>query len=123
MAKADTIKDIKTANGQDVPDSLKQAELDELLTLAKKDGSGNLDAFTSRLTELTASTSTTESESKKAEAPKEKTISVRVNDTIAAFGGEFVDPENRKVIGKKAVDVPRTAFVREKLRTEELVEE
>lgn len=123
MAKADTIKDIKTANGQDVPERLKQAELDELLTLAKKDGADNLDAFTARLTELTASTSTTESGSDKAEAPKEKTVKVRVNDTIAAFGGEFVDPENRTVIGKKAVTVPVTAFVREKLRTEELVED
>lgn len=121
MAKADTIKDIKTANGQDVPESLKQAELDELLTLAKKDGAGNLDAFKSRLAEL--NTSTTESGGTKAEASKEKTVTVRVNDTIAGFGGEFVDPENRRAIGKDAVAVPRTAFVREKLRTEELVED
>lgn len=123
MAKADTIKDIKAANGQDVPERLKQTDLDELLTLAKKDGADHLDAFTARLTELTASTSTTESGSDKAEAPKEKTVKVRVNDTIAGFGGEFVDPENRKVIGKKAVTVPLTAFVREKLRSEELVED
>lgn len=120
MAKADTIRDIKAANGQDVPERLKQAELDELLTLAQG-GADKLDAFKTRLAELT--TSTTESGSDKAEAPKEKTVKVRVNDTIAEFGGEFVDPENRKVIGKKAVTVPLTAFVREKLRSEELVED
>ena len=123
MAKADTIKDIKTANGQDVPERLKQTDLDELLALAKKDGAGDLGAFTARLSELTASTSTIESGGDKAEAPKEKTVKVRVNDTIAEFGGEFVDPDNRKVIGKKAVTVPATAFVREKLRSEELVED
>lgn len=35
MAKKDTVLDIKSANGADVPESLQQKQLDELLELAK----------------------------------------------------------------------------------------
>ncbi|WP_104992717.1 hypothetical protein [Deinococcus sp. NW-56] len=116
MAKTDTISDIKAANGQDVPDSLTQKQLDELLPLAQK-GEEGLTDFQAKLTEFTGGSTST--------APKtsgEKQIKVRVNAAIAAYGGEFTDPDSRAVIGKDAVSVPHTAFVREKLRSEELVE-
>lgn len=112
MAKTDTIKDIKDANGQDAPEALSQKQLDELLVIAKRDGTGSLDAYTTKLGEFQGAKA----------APKENTIKVRVNDAIAAFGGEFTDPGNRRSIGKVPVDVPVTPFVREKLRSEELVE-
>lgn len=112
MAKTDTIKDIKDANGQDAPEALSQKQLDELLVIAKRDSSGALDAYNAKLAEFQGAKA----------APKEKTIMVRVNDAIAAYGGEFTDPDTRLAIGKKPVGVTLTAFVREKLRSEELVE-
>ncbi|MBZ9753000.1 hypothetical protein K7W42_19360 [Deinococcus sp. HMF7604] len=114
MAKADTIRDIEAANGQKVPDSLNQKQLDELLALATRDGAEKLDAFSSKLTELQGGGKSSEKA-----AP---TVTVRVNDAIAAYGGEFTDPGTREVIGKEPTEVPLSPFVREKLRSEELVE-
>ena len=121
MAKADTVRDIKAKNGQDAPEALTAKQLEELLDIAERDGAENLTAFTAKLGEFTAAAQA--SAPSTAKAPAEKTVTVRVNDAIAAYGGEFTDPDTRKVIGKKLVTVPHSAFVREKLRSDELVEE
>ncbi|MVN88283.1 hypothetical protein GO986_16175 [Deinococcus sp. HMF7620] len=115
MAKADTIRDIEAANGQKVPDTLNQKQLDELLALAKRDGAEQRDAFDGKLNEF-------QGKGSGKAAPKEKTVTVRVNDAIAAYGGEFTDPGTREVIGKEPTEVPLSPFVREKLRSEELIE-
>lgn len=123
MAKIDTVKDIKAANGQDAPEALTQKQLDELLVIAERDGADNTTAFSAKLTEFQgAASSTGTSSTTTVSTPKAKTISVRVNDTIAAYGGEFTDPDTRAVIGKEAVSVPHSAFVKEKLRSDEIVE-
>lgn len=131
MAKPDTVKDIKAANGADLnPEDYTQKELDALLELAKGG-----DATRAQFDELAASaknttrpsnqndtTGTSTGTTSTASTPKVKTVTVRVNDAIAAYGGEFTDPETHAVIGKDAVDVPQSAFVREKLRSDEIVE-
>lgn len=129
MAKQDTADQIKAANGTDLnPEDYTQKELDALLELAKGG-----DATRTRFDELAASVkgttrpsnqndTTGTSATSTASTPKVKTISVRVNDEIAAYGGEFTDPDTRAVIGKEAVSVPHSAFVREKLRSDEIVE-
>ncbi|MFD1734885.1 hypothetical protein ACFSC4_31375 [Deinococcus malanensis] len=124
MAKQDTVNDIKAANGAELnPDEYTQKELDTLLALAQ-DGDARRTEFDTQAASLKGSTrpSNTNTTTTEPKAPAGK-VSVRVNDTIAAYGGEFTDPDNGQVIGKEAVSVPFTAFVREKLRSDELVEE
>ena len=125
------MKDLKAANGADLnPEDYTQKELDALLELAKGG-----DATRAQFDELAASvkgsarpsnqndaTGTGAGTPPAASTPKVKTVSVRVNDAIAAYGGEFTDPDTRAVIGKNAVSVPHSAFVREKLRSDEIVE-
>ena len=49
-------------------------------------------------------------------------ITVKVSAAIAELGGEFTDPDSKATIGKEGVSVPHTAFVKEKIRSEEIVE-
>lgn len=118
MAKADTLKEIEAANGQQVPEDLTQKQLDELLTIAERDQADDLVAFQAKLAEFRPSAG----DKTGPQAPaKVKVVSVRVRDDIAAYGGEFTDLDSGETIGKDAVSVPKTAFLAEKLRSGEIV--
>jgi len=115
MAKADLIAEIQAANQAQVPEALTVKQLEELLPLAKQGDAGRA-AFEAKLKEFVP----TAPETKPASSVKK--ISVRVNEAIAAYGGEFTDPDNGQTIGKDPVSVEHTPFVRQLLRTDELVE-
>lgn len=115
MAKADLIAEIQAANKAQVPEALTVKQLEELLPLAKQGDAGRA-AFDVKLQEFTPQAP----EAKPTAAVKK--ISVRVNDAIAAYGGEFTDPDNGQTIGKDPVSVEHTPFVRQLLRSDELVE-
>jgi glucose dehydrogenase len=118
MAKADQTAAIKAANGTELDaDTYSGAQLTELQKLAEADKT-DLTAFTAKREEFDRAKTAAATA-----AAKEKTVTVRVNAAIAAYGGEFTDPDTHAVIGAKAAAVPYSAFVREKLRSEELVEE
>ncbi|WP_339098301.1 hypothetical protein WDJ50_18645 (plasmid) [Deinococcus sp. VB142] len=126
MAKADTVKEVLAANGQTVSEDLTQKQLDELLTIAERDGAQNLTAFSAKLAEFTPAAQTEPAQAKARSetpaTPKVELVEVRVRDDIAAYGGEFTDMDSGRSIGKEAVSVPKTAFIAEKLRTGEIVE-
>lgn len=128
MAKADQTAAIKAANGVELDvDAYTGPQLTELQKLAEE-GKADLTAFTAKRGEFDRAKASAkpqtgaEPEVGQSPAKGEKTVTVRVNDTIAAYGGEFTDPDTRAVIGKEPVSVPQSAFVREKLRSDELVE-
>ena len=121
MAKKDTAAAIKAANGSDLnPDSYTSAQLEELLLLAQKGEAGKGD-FEAKLAGFAPAPAAPAA----ATEPKKlvKPINVRVNDIMAGYGGEFTDPDSFSTIGKNAVEVETTAFVLEKLRSGELIEE
>lgn len=95
------------------------------------------DAFDAKLTELTNAKPAGDAESTNAKPTGDTepsssddgddevevdVVTVRVNDKIAAFGGEFTEPKTRVSIGAQPVTVERTPFVDEKLTSKELVE-
>lgn len=126
MAKADQVKAIKAANGVELDvETYNGTQLAELQKLAE-DGKTDLTAFNAKRKEFddakAAATAQGGGTQPATLATGEKAVRVRVNDTIAAYDGEFTDPENGQVIGKTPVDVVQTAFVRAKLRNDELVE-
>lgn len=60
----------------------------------------------------------------KADGSLEK-VTVRVNDTVAKKGGAYHDPDhdaNPKSIGDKPIEVLRTPFVAQRLKSGDLVE-
>ena len=119
MAKADQVKAIKDANGIELDaEAYTGSQLTELQKLAEE-GKTDLTAFNAKRKEFDDAKAASQPQ---APTKGEKTVTVRVNDTIAAYDGEFTDPENGQVIGKTPVDVVQTAFVREKLQNDELVE-
>lgn len=120
MAKRDTTAAIKAANGTDLnPESYTGAQLEELLALAEKGEVGKAEFDQKLASYQPAATASAPSAEKKLVKP----ITVRVNDTMAEYGGEMTDTDSRSTIGKDPVTVETTPFVVGKLRTGELVEE
>jgi len=118
--KKENIAAIQKAFGVELEE--KKFGMDQLETLgllAAKGEEGHADFDTKLLEYQPALKAPAASEAKKLERP----ITVRVNDAIAGYGGEFTDPDSMSTIGKKAVEVETTAFVLEKLRSGELIEE
>lgn len=135
MAKDDQIKAIEAANGvQLVEDNYTAKQLTELQKLAEEGKAENRTAFDAKVKEFDDAREAAEREvaaktpaAKAATAPParksgEKMITVKVSAAIAELGGEFTDPDSKATIGKDAVSVPHTAFVKEKIRSEEIVE-
>ncbi|SMB89190.1 hypothetical protein [Deinococcus hopiensis] len=112
MAKADTIKDIKTANGQDVPDSLTQKQLGELLTLAERGDEGR-SAFDAKLTEFTS-----------AEAEEDTSSKIRVRVTDGKGSGSYIHPESKQLLrrGGEPVLVPNDDWTDTMIRNKYLTE-
>lgn len=124
MAKADTTAAIKAANGSDInPESYTSKQLDELLVLAQQGESGKAD-YEAKLEAFAPAPAAATAQAPESAGQKklERPITVHVNDAIAAYGGEFTDPESLSTIGKDPVEVESTAFVAEKLRSRELIE-
>ena len=89
MAKRDTVLDIKSANGADVPESLSQKQLDELLELAKGGEEKKAD-FDKKLTEFTGAEPEPEDTTGK--------ILVQVNESNPKGSGSYIHPETRQVL-------------------------
>ncbi|GGR16745.1 hypothetical protein [Deinococcus ruber] len=123
-SKADTAALIKQANGTEIdPNKYTQANLTALLPLAQK-GDTDRAEFDAKLAEFDKSIADAAASAVTLQVkPLERPITVRVNDAMAEYGGEFTDPESRSTIGKDAVTVESTGFVAEKLRSRELIEE
>jgi hypothetical protein len=66
-----------------------------------------------------------EAKAAEAKAEKAKLVTVKVNAEIAAYGGCFTDAEQptdaQKTIGSEPIEVVRTDFVNQKLKTDELI--
>lgn len=129
MAKKDQIAAIKAANGAELMEAnYSGKQLEELETLAKS-GATDRTAFDAKVAEFdqareaaNQAPSPAPSTTPAAKVSGEKMIAVKVSARVAAIDGEFTDPDSKRTIGKEAVSVPHTAFVKEKLRSEEIVE-
>lgn len=114
QTKADLLDAIKAANGTELAEADYTAkELELLLELA---------GDPAKKTEFDAQLAALKGRTSPPLPDKPKTASVMVAPAIAAYGGEFTDPESGVTIGQAPVEAPLTAFVREKLRADELVE-
>lgn len=123
MAKDDQVKAIQAANGIELNEADYSAkQLGELQKLAEEGKAENLEAFNAKKQEFDSARAAANPAPASAKQSGEKKITVKVNAAIAAMDGEFTDPDSKATIGKKAVSVPHTAFVKEKIRSDELVE-
>lgn len=111
MAKKDTLADIKAATGTDVPESLNQKQLDELLVLAKG-GEGKRAEFDAKLAEYTTP----------AEEDAGPQIRVKVNPDKGS--GSYLHPESKAAIerGGQSVSLPDDAWTQDMIAKRFLLE-
>ncbi|GGR11419.1 hypothetical protein [Deinococcus ruber] len=124
-SKADITAGIKAANTVELdPNKYTASQLTSLLPLAQK-GEGDRADFDSKLKEFDDAAAKLAANQPTPQEPKTflKPINVSVAPQIAAYGGEFTDPDSKASIGKDVVTVETTPFVMQKLRAGEIVEE